>query len=62
MPENDIAASVPITGEGYANLESGDSYKGRITVTDNWVTVKNSNGRYTIPRRKVDFVNWKEVA
>jgi len=54
-------ADLPLTGEGYVNLTDDNSYKGNITVTPEWVTVENSNGRYTIPRRKVDFVNWKEV-
>lgn len=52
---------LPIEGEGYANLTDDSSFSGSITVTQNWVTVENQNGRYTIPRRRIDFINWKEV-
>jgi len=51
----------PITGRGYANLTDDSSFSGDITVTPNWVTVENQKGRYTIPRRRIDFINWKEV-
>lgn len=53
--------TTPITGEGYANLTDDSSFKGRITVTEDWVTVRNDSGRYTIPRRRIDFINWKET-
>lgn len=50
------------SGEGYANLESGDAYSGFIIVHDNWVTVLDGDDPvYTIPRRKIDFINWKSV-
>lgn len=49
------------TGEGYANLTDDSSFKGKIEVYPNWVMVENKKGRYTIPRRRIDFINWKEV-
>jgi hypothetical protein len=51
----------PVRGTGYVNLTDDSSFKGDITVCPHWVTVRNANGRYSIPRRRVDFVNWKEV-
>ena len=53
--------TLPISGEGYANLTDDSSFAGRITVEPNWVTVTNPEGRYSIPRRRIDFINWKEA-
>lgn len=50
------------TGEGYANLTDDSSFKGRIAVYDDWVAVENSQSQYTVPRRRIDFINWKEVS
>ena len=50
-----------ISGQGYANLTDDSSFKGRITVTPNWVTIRNGEARYTVPRRRIDFINWKQV-
>ena len=58
---DEMPATLPITGQGYANLTDDSSFSGQITVTAEWVTVQNSKGRYTIPRRRIDFINWKEV-
>lgn len=49
------------TGEGYLNMEDDSSYKGRISVYPNWVTVQNDSSKYTVKRENVDFINWKEV-
>lgn len=49
-------------GEGYANLTDDSSFKGRIAVYADWVIVRNSDSQYTVPRRRIDFINWKEVS
>lgn len=49
------------TGTGYVNLESGDAYSGEIAVFPDWVLIDPGEDGYTIPRRNVDFINWKEV-
>lgn len=61
MSDKPNTDDLPITGTGYVNLTDDSSFKGRITVTEEWVTVTNQKGRYTIPRRRIDFINWKEV-
>jgi len=54
-------ATIIESGEGYANLTDDSSFKGKIFVYPNWVTIKNENGKYTVPRRRIDHVNWKKV-
>lgn len=49
------------SGEGYANLTDDSSFKGRIKVFPNWVVIENNSSRYTVPRRRVDHINWKQV-
>lgn len=49
------------TGTGYANLTDDSSFSGDIEVYPNWVSISNQKGEYTVPRRRIDFINWKEV-
>lgn len=49
------------SGEGYVNLADDTAYKGQITLYPDWVTVETEHSRYTVPRRRVDFINWKEI-
>lgn len=50
------------TGEGYANLTDDSSFSGRVAVYADWVAIENQKGRYSVPRRRIDFINWKEVS
>lgn len=49
-------------GQGYVNLTNDDAYGGAIEMYADWVTVTTPDqSKYTLPRRKVDFINWKPV-
>lgn len=49
------------SGQGYANLTDDTSFSGQIEQYPNWVVIENQKGRYSVPRRRIDFINWKEV-
>lgn len=49
-------------GQGYVNLTDDSAHGGVIELYDNWVTVTTQDDRkYTLPRERVDFINWKQV-
>jgi hypothetical protein len=48
-------------GQAFVNLDSGDSYSGYVLITPNWVTIQQTDSKYTLPREAVEFVNWKHV-
>lgn len=49
------------TGTGYVNLTDDSSFKGNVAVYADWAIIQNENAQYTVPRRRIDFINWKEV-